>query len=223
MLRVSNLNVSTVGKQIIKKANFSLQAGQLLVINGNNGSGKSSLVTSLLGGHQMSVSGKIVFLGQDITKEEIDKRAKKGIFLAPQFPPELAGVGAFTLLRSMMPSLSFVELENKIDAICTQLSLNKTYILRPFNDGFSGGEKKRLELLQYLLINPKLAIFDELDSGLDIEGKKIFIDILRKRPKQQAVILISHDKELIKKLKPDKIYKLEDKILCPDKTPFQKG
>ncbi|MBI2043263.1 Fe-S cluster assembly ATPase SufC [Candidatus Pacearchaeota archaeon] len=211
-LEIKNLNVNVEGKEIIKNLNLNLEKGKIYALMGPNGSGKSTLSQVLIGNPKYNFSGEIFFENEDISNLKPNERAKKGLFLSFQYPVEISGITISNFLKTALNSLkgkkiSPIEFWNILDKHSKKLNIDKTFLSRFLNEGFSGGEKKKAEILQMLILNPKLAILDETDSGLDIdslrtvaEGIKNFAD------KDKTVLLITHYKRILEYVKPDKIF-----------------
>lgn len=214
-LQISKLNISVNGKKIISNISLEIKPGQIHVIMGPNGSGKSTLANALLGHPKYTItSGKIVIDGTDITHKTPDFRAKKGLFLSAQQVPEISGVTMSHFLRVTTASLSGKK-ENpfsfyeRLKKIMKQLSIDGSFASRYLNTGFSGGEKKRAEILQLLTLNPTYAILDETDAGLDVDALKIVGRGLSKfATKDKGLVIITHSTKLFKFIKPDFVHVL---------------
>ena len=214
-LNVSNLNVCVDEKQILNTINLRVQPSSFHVIMGPNGSGKSTLAYSLIGHPNYHITnGTLLFNGLDISALAIDKRAQAGFFLAYQQPTEIPGLTVFNFLKEAHFALtqqvfSTKEFQNLVQSKMDILKIDNSFLYRFLNTGFSGGEKKRLELLQLLVLKPKIAILDEIDSGLDIDAIKIVADGLqyaRKENPQLAILLITHYPRLLSYLTPDFVH-----------------
>lgn len=214
LLNIQNISVSIDKQKILDNLSCSIIANNIHIIMGPNGSGKSTLAYSILGHPRYNIEqGKLIFDGVDITQELLHKRAQRGIFLSFQQPPEIPGVQVFTFLREAARALlkkeyAVDELYDEVCKIFKFLGLAENFAYRNLNDGFSGGEKKRFELLQLLLFKPRLAILDELDSGLDADGLSLItrtIEIL-KQETQTTFIIISHNQHFIKRLAIDSLF-----------------
>ena len=225
MLEVANLQASIKGNQILKGINLSVKAGEVHAIMGPNGSGKSTLAKVIAGHPSYEVTGgeinyEVNTLMKDLTDMEPDVRAKEGIFLGFQYPVELPGVTNATFLRESFNEIckhhgaeeldpyDFNELiKNKLK----DLEMNPSFIDRPVNEGFSGGEKKKNEILQMALLSPRLALLDETDSGLDIDALKIVSNGVNKlKSKHNAIVLITHYQRLLNYIKPDYVHVLHN-------------
>jgi Fe-S cluster assembly ATP-binding protein len=221
LLTIINLAVTIDGKQLLQNINLSVDPGSVHVLMGPNGSGKSSLAYTIMGHPRYTVTqGSIVFLHTDATPLSPDKRAKLGIFLATQHPTEIEGVPLKDFLRQAYNTLydgtpqqrNLKEFNASLDQIITQLAIEPKLIQRAINVGFSGGEKKQAEMLQLAVLQPKLAILDEIDSGLDIDAlKKVCQTLLRIREQNpdMSLILITHYSNILKYIKPDVIHVMD--------------
>ncbi len=217
MLQTKNLHVSVEEKEILQNINLSIKPGELHVILGPNGSGKSTLANSLMGHPSYNVTdGKIEIDGIDITHEQVNKRAKAGLFLSLQNTPEIQGVTVSNFLRTVISSktgekLHPVKFYKTLQEKMKELQINPEFAKRYINVGFSGGEKKRLEILQLLLLNPKYAILDETDSGLDVDAQKIVAEgITTFHGAGNAVLLITHHHKLLDYLNPDMVHIMKE-------------
>jgi len=212
ILEVQDLHVSIEDKEILKGMNLTLELGKINALMGPNGSGKSTLAHTLMGHPKYTItSGKILFNGEDITELEADERAQKGLFLSFQYPSEIQGVTIPNFLRTAlasvtgekMPVLKFNEL---LDEKMKLLDMKKDFLKRYLNDGFSGGEKKRAEILQLLMLNPQLAILDETDSGLDIDALRVVSQGVNSfMGEDKCVLIITHYKRILEYVKPDNL------------------
>jgi Fe-S cluster assembly ATP-binding protein len=211
LLQVSNLSAGTEDKPILHNISLEVGAGETHVLMGPNGAGKSTLGHVIMGDPQYIVSeGKIVFDGQDVTELAADKRSLAGIFLSYQAPVEVPGVPLYTFLRTitqMRPELKTTarKFRQRVNEIADELDMDESFLTRELNVGFSGGEKKKIEMLQLLLLKPKLAILDETDSGLDVDALKIVskgIEAYR-RDCDGALLMITHNTRILDKLSVD--------------------
>ncbi len=197
MLNISDLHVSVDGgKEIIKGLNLSVDKGEFHVIMGPNGSGKSTLALAIMGHPKYRVKGTMHFLGEDIAALDVDERARRGIFLAFQHPPEIDGVRIIDYLRLVLEKVRGVPREKSHDIVverAKEVNLNEEDLKRYINVGFSGGERKRIELLQALILDPKLLILDEPDSGVDVDSLSLISSKLGELQENgKAIILITH-------------------------------
>ncbi len=204
---------------ILRGIDLTLPAGELHVLMGPNGSGKSTLANTLLGDPSYEItSGSISFLGTDITEWPTDQRARAGLFLAFQYPQEIAGVPVIQFLRQALSArkeidLSTLELRLAVREWMAKLHMDPGFADRYLNEGFSGGEKKRNEVLQMAILEPEVAILDETDSGLDIDALRIVaegVSAVRAARPQMAALLITHYQRILDYLRPDKVHILID-------------
>lgn len=217
LLKIENLSAGTEDKEILKNINIEIKPGEVHVIMGPNGSGKTTLSNTIMGNPRYIISsGKIFFEGEDITELSTDKRAKAGIFMSFQTPMEVNGISTENFIRTALQqktdeNISFIKFRKQLHKEMEKLSMDKSYGDRYLNVGFSGGEKKKNEILQLLMLNPKLAILDETDSGLDVDATRIVAEgINRYHNDDNAVIIITHHRELIRKIEPDKVHVIVD-------------
>ena len=221
MLSVKNLHSAVEGKQILKGIDLEVGPGEVHAIMGPNGSGKSTLANILAGREAYEITkGSVTFEGQDLIELEPEERAAAGIFLAFQYPVEIPGVSNSYFLKAAYNSLRKARGQEEVDAIeflkivkdkVKLLAMKEELLNRPVNDGFSGGEKKRNEIFQMAVLEPKLAILDETDSGLDIDALKIVSEGVNKlRSKDNAVIVVTHYQRLLNYIVPDYVHVLAD-------------
>jgi len=217
MLQIRNLSVEIAGKPILDGLNLTVGAGQVAAIMGPNGSGKSTLSYVIAGKPDYEVtSGEVLLDGENILELSPDARAAKGLFLAFQYPVEIPGVSTMTFLKATlnaqrrarrdkeMTTPDFMRLER---SAAERLKIDQEMLRRPLNVGFSGGEKKRMEILQMALLAPRLAILDETDSGLDIDALRIVADgVNALRDKTRAFLVITHYQRLLDHIKPDVVH-----------------
>ena len=210
---------ATEPKEILRGVTLTVRAGEVHAIMGPNGSGKSTLANTLLGNEEYVVtSGRVLYRGDDITDWETDTRAKAGMFLAFQHPEEIPGVTIVNFLRQALSArkgidLSILELRLSIMEWMERLGMEAEFASRYLNEGFSGGEKKRNEILQMAILEPDLAILDETDSGLDIDALRIVasgVQQVRAARPQLGVVVITHYQRLLELLKPDVVHILID-------------
>lgn len=215
LFEIRDLHVSADGHQIIKGLSLSVNKGEVHAIMGPNGSGKSTLANTLLGNPDYEVtSGGILFNGEDITHWSTDARAKAGIFLAFQYPQEIAGVSVIQFLRQAVSArkavdISALEIRFSMMEWMDKLGMDPSFAQRYLNEGFSGGEKKRNEILQMALLQPEVAILDETDSGLDIDALRVVargVNEVRKENPELGVTLITHYQRILTELKPDFVH-----------------
>lgn len=216
-LEIKNLHVSIEGKKILNGINLKIAQGEMHVLMGPNGSGKTTLSYVLMGHPKYKIGGgKVLFDGQDITGMTPDKRAKLGLFLGFQYPVEIPGVSLKNFLWASYKNLSngkssFVDFNEKFSEEMDRLCMDKTFANRYLNDGFSGGEKKRAEMLQLSLLKPKIAVMDEIDSGTDVGAMKIVANGIRKSVEENTgVLLITHYQRILNHIKPDFVHVMVD-------------
>ncbi|SVE21478.1 uncharacterized protein METZ01_LOCUS474332, partial [marine metagenome] len=214
MLKIENLHVSIGGNQILKGIDLEVKAGETHAIMGPNGSGKSTLAQVLAGHEEYEITdGKVEYLSKDLLEMEIEERACEGIFLAFQYPVELPGVNNTYFLKSALNAQRKYRGEKEIDAMefidligdkIKLLNLKDSLLKRPVNEGFSGGEKKRNEIFQMAVLEPKLALLDETDSGLDIDALRVVANgVNSMRNEERATILVTHYQRLLNYIVPD--------------------
>ncbi len=215
MLNIKNINVSVEDKEILKNFNLNINKGEIHVIMGPNGVGKSTLSRVLMGdNHYKVTSGEIIFLDEDLQKLSVDERARKGIFVAYQHPSEIEGVNNVDFLKAALRAksnkpINLYTFANEMETLSKNLQLKENMLYRSINSGFSGGEKKKNEILQMRLLKPKLVILDEIDSGLDVDSLKIVaqntLEYL-KETKDTSVIIITHYPRILEYIKPDFVH-----------------
>lgn len=219
MLKIENLNVSINNKKILNNFNLIINDGEIHTIMGPNGVGKSTLSRVIMGDSNYKVfSGSIIFNGDNILPLSVDERAKKGIFLAMQYPMEIEGVSNQDFLRTAISAndnkrIGLYDFILKCEKGAEELSMNKDLIHRSLNVGFSGGEKKKNEVLQIKLLKPKFIILDELDSGLDVDSLRIVGENIRDYKKENpntSILIITHHPKILEYLKPDYVHIISD-------------
>ncbi|MFD2229412.1 Fe-S cluster assembly ATPase SufC [Alkalimarinus sediminis] len=219
MLKISNLQASVEGTQILKGIDLVVRPGEVHAIMGPNGSGKSTLSQVLAGNEAYDITGGEVTLdGKSLVEMPTEQRAREGIFLAFQYPVEIPGVSNLQFLRTAINSIREYNGEEEIDAVSfmkrakekiKQVNLDPAFLKRGVNEGFSGGEKKRNEIMQMLMLEPKLAILDETDSGLDIDALKVVADgVNALRSPERSVIMVTHYQRLLDYIVPDYVHVL---------------
>ncbi len=213
LLEIKDLHVEIEGKEIIKGISLKLELGKVYALMGPNGSGKSTLANVLMGNPKYKITkGEIFFNGKNITNLEPDKRAKLGIFLSFQYPSEISGVSFLNFLKESYNSVKdtkipVLEFKKILEKKAESLDMKKEFTLRHLNEGFSGGEKKKAEILQMSVLDPKLAILDETDSGLDIDAIKIVAKGVKTFMKNdKCVFIITHYKRILEHIKPDRVF-----------------
>lgn len=213
MLTLKNLTVKVGQKEILHNLNFNFQKGKIYALMGPNGSGKSTLAWSIIGSpnYTLDKKSRILFEGKDITNLKTEKRAKKGIFLSFQNPPSLTGVNIYQLLSYALPKkVNLLKIKKRIETIAKKITLNEDILERAFYPGLSGGEKKKVEVLQAIILNPRFAIFDEIDTGLDIDAVKRISEVLREYKKNKTFLLITHYSRILKYLQPDYVLVMKE-------------
>jgi len=219
MLRIDDLHVSVAGTEILNGLSLELKPGEVHAIMGPNGSGKSTLAHIIAGreGYEVT-SGKVLFHGKDLLGMPPEIRAREGIFLAFQYPVEIPGVSSMYFLRAAANAIRVHRGEEELDAMdfltlarekAALLKMKGDLLKRPVNAGFSGGEKKRFEILQMAVLEPRLAVLDETDSGLDIDALRIVADGVNAiRSKDRSMLVITHYQRLLDYIVPDKVHVL---------------
>jgi Fe-S cluster assembly ATP-binding protein len=219
VLEISGLNVRVAGKEILKGVDLRVNAGEVHAIMGPNGSGKSTLAQVLAGREDYEVtSGSVSFEGEDLFKMAAEERARAGLFLGFQYPVEIPGVNNVYLLKAALNAKRKAAGQPEVDAYeflalirdkMRFMQMSESFLSRGVNEGFSGGEKKRNEILQMLVLEPKLAILDETDSGLDIDALKVVSKGVNSlRDPKRAVILVTHYQRLLDYVTPDQVHVL---------------
>ena len=221
MLEIKNLHVSVNNNKILKGLNLSVNKGEIHAIMGPNGSGKSTLAQVIAGREEYKVNkGSIIYSNKKLLELSADERAKQGIFLAFQYPIEIPGISTTNFIKTAVNKIRESKGKKPLDAVSFLkvmkekmkiVKINQTLLSRSINEGFSGGEKKRNEIFQMAMLDPKLAILDETDSGLDIDALKIVAKGVNKlKSKDNATIIITHYQRLLKYIIPDYVHVLID-------------
>jgi len=218
MLKIKDLVAKVEGKEILKGLSLNINPGEIHAIMGPNGSGKSTLSNIITGKKGYEISGDIIFENKSLLDLEIEERAQKGIFLAFQNPLEITGVNTNNFLKTSLNVIKKSRGEKELDAIeflkllkskASELNFDNKFLSRQLNVGFSGGEKKKNEILQMLLLSPKLSILDETDSGLDIDALKIVAEAVNSlKSKDKSFLIITHYQRLLNYIKPDFVHVL---------------
>ncbi len=219
MLKITDLHASIEEKSILRGLNLTVNAGEVHAIMGPNGSGKSTLSQVLAGRESYKVeSGSVDWMGHDLLSMPIEERARAGLFMAFQYPIEIPGVSNAYFLKAAvnavrrhqgLPELDAMDFLKRVKTEMKAVGMKEEFLYRSVNEGFSGGEKKRNEILQMILLEPKLAILDETDSGLDIDALKVVADgVNRLRSKDRALIVITHYQRLLDYIVPDFVHVL---------------
>ena len=221
MLSIKDLRASVEGKEILKGLNLEINPGEVHAIMGPNGAGKSTLSHILSGREGYEVTGgDVIFEGENLLDLEIEERAHKGVFLAMQYPVELPGVNNMVFLKESLNAVRKANGEDELDSLkfmklirekAKLVKLDEKLLKRDVNSGFSGGEKKRNEILQMAMLEPKLAILDETDSGLDIDALRIVAEgVNALRSPERAMIVVTHYQRLLDYIQPDFVHVLAD-------------
>ena len=221
MLQIKNLHVNVEGKKILKGLNLSVSPGELHAIMGRNGSGKSTLANVIAGHEKYKIhSGEILYDGKDLSEMSPEDRSLSGIFMSFQYPVAIPGVNNTYFLKAALNAQSKHRGEEEMDAMdfltfikeqMKKVEMDESYLRRAVNEGFSGGEKKRNEILQLLALEPRLAVLDETDSGLDIDALKIVAHGVNNfRRDDRAIVVITHYQRILQHMEPDVIHVLLD-------------
>ena len=220
MLTIKDLKANIDNKEILKGLNLEIKPGEVHAIMGPNGSGKSTLSNVLSGKKGYTVTGEVKYFNENLLDLEIEERAHKGIFLAFQYPLEIPGVNTNTFLKTSINAIKKARGEKELDAIeflklikqkSIELKFDEKILSRQLNVGFSGGEKKKNEILQMSILNPKLSILDETDSGLDIDALRIVSEGVNSlRSKENSFLIITHYQRLLDYIKPDFVHVLKN-------------
>lgn len=214
-LEIKNLHVSIEGSEILKGVNLTIKGGEFHAVMGPNGTGKSTLASAVMGHPKYEITeGSVLLDGQDVLEMEVDERARAGLFLGMQYPSEISGVTTSDFLRSAVnvrreegDEISLMKFIKEMDAALDYLEIDKNMAQRYLNAGFSGGEKKRNEILQLMMIKPEIAILDEIDSGLDIDALKVVSKGINKlRDENFGCLIITHYQRLLNYITPDQVH-----------------
>lgn len=217
LLNVRGLKASVEDKEILKGVDLTIRPGEVHVIMGPNGAGKSTLASTIMGDPRFTVTeGQMEFEGDDILACKVDERAKKGIFLSFQAPQEIAGITVENFLRASTAAVTgkpvkIFQFKKQLKEKMAQLSMDESYASRYLNVGFSGGEKKKCEILQMAMLDPKLAILDETDSGLDVDAVKVISENVAKlKTDNNAILIITHITSILQSLPVDYVHVMVD-------------
>ncbi len=213
-LEIKNLHANIEGKEILKGINLTIKSGEVHVIMGPNGVGKSTLSHVIMGSSNYEITeGCILLDGVDITHMPTDERARRGLFLSFQNPPEIEGVTTADFLKASVAtkegeSFKMLSFAREVDKYMKKLDMKKEFLNRSFNEGFSGGEKKKMEILSLYMLKPKIAILDEIDSGLDVDSLKIVGEHIQtyQMEKKAGLLLITHYQRLLSYIRPDFVH-----------------
>ena len=218
MLEIKNLKASVDGKKILEGFDLKIKSGEVHAIMGPNGSGKSTLANVLTGKNGYKIEGQILYQGKDLLNLPIEERAQKGLFMAFQYPLEIAGVNTNNFLKTSLNTIRKVRGQKELDSIdflrlvktkTKNLKIDEKILSRQLNVGFSGGEKKKNEILQMSILEPRLVILDETDSGLDIDALRVVSDgVNALRSKERSFLIITHYQRLLDYIKPDFVHVL---------------
>lgn len=212
---VEGLKATIEGKEILKGIDIEIKGGEIHAIMGPNGTGKSTLASALMGHPKYEVTdGKVILNGEDVLEMEVDERARAGLFLAMQYPSEIAGVTNSDFLRSAINArrgegneVSLIKFIRQMEGKMKELEMNPEFAHRYLNEGFSGGEKKRNEILQMMLLDPKIVVLDEIDSGLDIDALRIVANgVNAMRSEERGFLIITHYQRLLNYITPDYVH-----------------
>jgi Fe-S cluster assembly ATP-binding protein len=215
ILQLRDLKISIMEKEVIKGINLDIERGQTIVIMGPNGSGKSTLANGLMGHPGYKVEGEIILENENIKDMKPDERSRNGLFLSFQYPVEISGVTVSNFLRTAINSrrekasqIKMIEFMKLLHEKMDLLDIPREFVSRYLNEGFSGGEKKKMEILQLAMLNPKIAILDETDSGLDIDAlRKVCenINTIKKNNPELTLLIITHYQRMLNYIRPDKV------------------
>ncbi|NGP57624.1 Fe-S cluster assembly ATPase SufC [Paenibacillus thiaminolyticus] len=212
---INGLKATIEGKEILKGISLSMKGGEVHAIMGPNGTGKSTLASALMGHPKYEVTeGTATLDGEDVLEMDVDERARAGLFLAMQYPSEIAGVTNSDFLRSAINArrgegneISLIKFIRQMESKMKELEMNEEFAHRYLNEGFSGGEKKRNEILQMMMLDPKIVVLDEIDSGLDIDALKIVANgVNAMRSEERGFLIITHYQRLLNYVKPDFVH-----------------
>ena len=211
MLELKNLTVKTKNKTILKNIDYTFEKGKIYALMGPNGSGKSTLANAIMGHPSLIIDNNsdILFENESIKDLSPDKRAKKGIFTSFQSPLSLSGINIYQLLQNVLDK-DIRKIDSEIKELSHQLAIPEGLLHRSLNENASGGERKKMEVLQAAMLNPKLVIFDEIDTGVDIDAMKTIADFINKTKQDKTYILITHYNRILKHLTPDRVLILKD-------------
>ncbi|AJS59623.1 Fe-S cluster assembly ATPase SufC [Paenibacillus sp. IHBB 10380] len=225
---IEGLKASIEGKEILKGINLQMKGGEVHAVMGPNGTGKSTLASALMGHPKYEVTaGSVTLDGEDVLDMAVDERARAGLFLAMQYPSEIAGVTNSDFLRSAINArreegseISLMKFIRQMESKMKELEMNPEFLHRYLNEGFSGGEKKRNEILQMMMLDPKLVILDEIDSGLDIDALRIVANgVNAMRSEDRGFLVITHYQRLLNYIKPDFVHVMMQGVIVKSGGP----
>lgn len=208
MIKLNNLSVSIEGKSILKNINFEFEPGKIYAVMGPNGSGKSTLAYSIMGHplYEVDSKSKIEYDGENVVAMEANERAEKGIFLSFQSPLALSGVKVQQLLRfALNGKKDPLQIYKQVKEVAKELKINENLLSRSLNEGASGGEKKKMEVLQAVVLDKNFLIFDEVDTGVDVDALRTISEYLENHREGKTYVVITHYNRILKYLKPDKV------------------
>ncbi len=226
ILKINNLHVEVEGKKILKGVNLEINPNEVHAIMGPNGNGKSTLLSTIMGNPKYIVTeGSIELDGKELVKMSVDERSKAGLFLAMQYPQEIPGVTTSDFLRAAMNArretpISLFKFIKELDGAITELKMDENLAHRYLNAGFSGGEKKRNEILQMKLLQPQIAMLDEIDSGLDVDALRIVAQAINEmRDGERSMMLVSHYERMFKLVEPTHVHVIVNGVIVLEGGP----
>ncbi|MDD3027867.1 MAG: Fe-S cluster assembly ATPase SufC [Erysipelotrichaceae bacterium] len=226
VLKIKNLHVEVEGKKILKGVNLEINPNEVHAIMGPNGNGKSTLLSTIMGNPKYIVTeGSIELDGKDLIQMSVDERSKAGLFLAMQYPQEIPGVTTSDFLRAAMNArrekpISLFKFIKELDGAITELKMDENLAHRYLNAGFSGGEKKRNEILQMKLLQPQIAMLDEIDSGLDVDALRIVAQAINEmRDENRSMMLVSHYERMFKLVEPTHVHVIVNGVIVLEGGP----
>lgn len=226
VLKIKNLHVEVEGKKILKGVNLEINPNEVHAIMGPNGNGKSTLLSTIMGNPKYIVTeGSIELDGKDLIQMSVDERSKAGLFLAMQYPQEIPGVTTSDFLRAAMNArrenpISLFKFIKELDGAITELKMDENLAHRYLNAGFSGGEKKRNEILQMKLLEPQIAMLDEIDSGLDVDALRIVAQAINEmRDENRSMMLVSHYERMFKLVEPTHVHVIVNGVIVLEGGP----
>jgi len=215
MLSIKDLSVTASGKTILNTISCVFESGKTYAIMGPNGSGKSTFVQTIIGNPSYEVTKKssLIFNKKKLNNLSTDKRARLGIGITFQSPLALQGISAFQLLRLVMKNTDVLTLHKQVEKIAQELKIKKELIDQPLNENASGGERKKLEVLQMAVLNPSIIFFDEIDTGVDIDSLKIIFTFLKKIRKNKTFVFITHHNKIFSYIEPDEVFIMKNGMI----------